>query len=78
MRRSKYVVQPSFSPVFRVSYERNVRTTQLTEVLPRSVADEIATPAVRELVSDDIHILPVFADDCGSCKCEDWVLHATI
>lgn len=46
------------------------------EVLPAAAGHEVPAPAVGELVGDDVYVLAVTADEGGSCKSVDGVLHA--
>src|SRR5215469_16600075 len=48
------------------------------KVFPGCIADEVATPTVRQFVGNDIDVLPIFANDRGSGKSIDGILHATI
>lgn len=46
------------------------------QMLQACVGNKVATPAMAQLVSDDVDILAVSADDGGSSKCVNGVLHA--
>jgi hypothetical protein len=48
------------------------------KVLPRAVGHQVTTPAVGQLVGNDIDILAVLGDNTGSSESKDGVLHATI
>lgn len=46
------------------------------QVLPAAAGDQVSTPAVSELVGDNINVLLVTTDDGRGSKGEDGVLHA--
>jgi hypothetical protein len=46
------------------------------KVLPGCVRHKVARPAVRDLVRDDVDVLPVLADDGRRREREDRILHA--
>lgn len=45
-------------------------------MLPAGVGHQVTAPAVGKLVSNDVDVLPVAADDGGGSKSVDGVLHA--
>lgn len=76
MRRSRYMVHPSFNQLGRVSIVKPVLEHPDSQVFPARVGNQVATPAVAQLMSNDIHILAVAADNCRGGKGVDGVLHA--
>ena len=77
IRRSKYIVQPSFSQLLNISWICSVKFGEKAlQVLPAGVGHEVPTPAVAQLMGNHIHILPVTTDDSRRCKGVDWILHA--
>ena len=46
------------------------------QVLPAAAGDQVSTPAVSELVGNNINVLLVTTDDGRGSKGEDGVLHA--
>ena len=71
--------RPSFVEPARKSFStappKPNMAQQDSQMLPAAVSDEVATPAVAELVGNDIHVLSISADECWCRKCEHGVFH---
>jgi hypothetical protein len=46
------------------------------QMFPATTCNQVSTPGMAQLVSNDIDVLTITADDCGCCEGVDGVFHA--
>jgi hypothetical protein len=79
IRLSRYMVHPSFNQLLILSAwtvkGEGVEGVN-TLMLPAATGDQVTTPAVAQLMGNDIDILSITTDDSWCGKGKDWILHS--